>query len=70
VRQVTRKLTGFWKTSEPEPFYIQHEIRQSGNAWKVDRKGDMGTVSRFRAIRICSSLTIPADDEVLLRYRQ
>ncbi|KAI4930383.1 hypothetical protein J4E85_005010 [Alternaria conjuncta] len=43
VRQVTRKLTGFWKTSEPEPFYIQHEVRQSGNTWKVDRKGDMGT---------------------------
>ena len=69
VRQVTRKLTGFWKTSEPEPFYIQHEIRQSGNTWKVDRKGDMGTVSRFRAIRICSSLTTPADNEVFLRYR-
>jgi hypothetical protein len=47
IRKVTRTLTGFWKMSDPEPFYIQHEIRQSGNTWKVDRKGDMGTVSRL-----------------------
>ncbi|KAG9191478.1 hypothetical protein G6011_10212 [Alternaria panax] len=43
LKKVTRKLIGFWKSSDPEPFYIQHEVRQSGNTWKVDRKGDMGT---------------------------
>jgi hypothetical protein len=46
LKKITRKLTGFWRKSDPEPFYIQHEIRQSGDTWKVDRKGDMGTVSR------------------------
>jgi hypothetical protein len=46
VRTITRKLTGFWRVTDPEPFYVQHEIRQLGNTWKVDRKGDMGTVSR------------------------
>jgi hypothetical protein len=46
VKKVTRKLTGFWKASDPESFYVQQETRQSGNNWKVDRKGDMGTVSR------------------------
>ncbi|KAF1942933.1 hypothetical protein EJ02DRAFT_453837 [Clathrospora elynae] len=47
LRKVTRRLIGFCKVSEPEPFYTQHETRQdSGNAWKVERKGDMGTASR------------------------
>lgn len=52
LKKVTRKLTGFWKTSEPEPFYIQHETRQSSNTWKVDRNGDMGTVSRSGYVRM------------------
>ncbi|CAN9471531.1 unnamed protein product [Alternaria alternata] len=43
MKKVTRKLTAFWLASDPESFYVQQEIRQSGNTWKVDRKGDMGT---------------------------
>jgi hypothetical protein len=46
LKKINRNLTGFWKATEPEPFYVQHEMRQgSGNTWKVERKGDMVTVS-------------------------
>ncbi|KAL1801004.1 hypothetical protein ACET3X_001346 [Alternaria dauci] len=31
----------FWGASLLKPFYVQQEIRQSGNTWNVDRKGDM-----------------------------
>ncbi|EMD94847.1 hypothetical protein COCC4DRAFT_43330 [Bipolaris maydis ATCC 48331] len=43
LTKITRHLTAFWEASRPEPFYVQHEVRLSGNEWKVDRKGDMGT---------------------------
>ncbi|KNG44341.1 hypothetical protein TW65_08692 [Stemphylium lycopersici] len=43
LRTITRKLIAFWHVSSPEPFYVQHEVRQLGEDWKVDRKGDMGT---------------------------
>ncbi|KAL6157388.1 hypothetical protein ACJQWK_06883 [Exserohilum turcicum] len=43
METIVRKLTGFWDVSRPEPFYIQHEVRQSEREWKIDRKGDMAT---------------------------
>lgn len=43
--KITRKLIAFWNASRPETFYVQHEVRETGNTWKVDRSGDMGTVS-------------------------
>jgi hypothetical protein len=46
LKKINRNLTVFWKATEPEPFYVQNEMRQgSGNTWKVKRKGDMVTVS-------------------------
>jgi hypothetical protein len=47
VFKVTRRLMALWQPSNPEPFYTQYETRQdSGDAWTIERKGDMGTVSR------------------------
>ncbi|RMZ73064.1 hypothetical protein GMOD_00009574 [Pyrenophora seminiperda CCB06] len=43
LEKITRKLICAWKPVSLEPFYVQYEIRQSPNTWKVDRKGDMGT---------------------------
>jgi hypothetical protein len=48
LMKITRKLTAFWDVSRPETFYVQHEVRQTGSDWKVDRKGDMGTVGASR----------------------
>jgi hypothetical protein len=46
VVRVTRRLISFWNALNPEPFYTQYETRQdAGNSWKIERKGDMGTVS-------------------------
>lgn len=46
LQRVARRLIGFWKASEPEPFYNQLETRKApGSVWEVERKGDMGTVS-------------------------
>jgi hypothetical protein len=45
LKKINRNFTGFWKVTEPEPFYVQHEVRQgSGKTWKVESKGDMVTV--------------------------
>lgn len=74
METIVRKLTGFWDVSRPEPFYIQHEVRQSEREWKIDRKGDMATVSSSASApnKWCTcSLSMPAaHNEVLLRYRQ
>jgi hypothetical protein len=74
LKKVNRNLIGFWRATEPEPFYVQHEVRQgSGNTWKVEREGDMVTVRVTLSERSCirPSLTITtANDEVFLRYRK
>ena len=67
-KKVTRTLTAFWTLRQPETFYTQIEIRQSsGQSWKVERKGDMGTVSYFDAVVVSNRpLIFPAYYEVLL----
>ncbi|KAH9870043.1 hypothetical protein J1614_006965 [Plenodomus biglobosus] len=57
LAKVTRTLSMFVRASVPESFYTQLETRQnSGPVWKVERKGDMYTVSYSEQQQtICSS---------------
>lgn len=48
--KITRNLIAFWDASKPETFYVQHEVLETGNTWRIDRNGDMGTVSRLKHI--------------------
>lgn len=54
LETVSRKLTTFQKSVPPETFFTQVENRQDvGQAWKVERKGDMATVSHHLSTQRC-----------------
>ena len=69
LKRVVRRLAGVYQPWGPEPFYTQIEVRQKdGKTWKVERRGDMRTVScTVITVIMWPLLTAPANNEIILR---